>query len=63
MGIMFPYYSLLSMKVIWLNMVTAPPAITMGRLNLQMFQNSVVTKSFLQNLYEISSKLKIKRSS
>ena len=38
MDSMSPCYSLLNMKVIWLNMVSAPPTITMGWLNLKICQ-------------------------
>ena len=35
---MFQCYSLLDMKVIWLNMVSAPPPITSGLLNFKIYQ-------------------------
>ena len=44
---MFPCYFLLNIRVTWLNMVNAPPLITMGLLNLKICQNFVVTKTFL----------------
>ena len=44
---MFPCYFLLNIRVTWLNMVYAPPLITMGLLNLKICQNVVVTKIFL----------------
>ena len=44
---MFPCYFLLNIRVTWLNMVYAPPLITMGLLNLKICQNFVVTKIFL----------------
>ena len=46
-GSMFPCYSLLNMKVIWLHMVSAIPPITMVRLNLKICRNFVVAKFFL----------------
>ena len=38
MGSMFPCYSLLNMKVIWLHMVSAPLPIAMGWVNLKICQ-------------------------
>ena len=43
MDSMFPCYSLLNMKAVWLYMVSALPPITMG----QLFQSFVATKFFL----------------
>ena len=45
---MFPCYSLLDMIVIWLNMVSCLPSITVGWLNLKICQNLLVTKSILR---------------
>ena len=47
MDSMFPYYSLRHMELIWLYMVSAPPPITMGWLNLNNCWNFGVTKFFL----------------
>ena len=38
MDSIFPCYTLLRMRVTWLNMVFAPPPITMGWLNLKICQ-------------------------
>ena len=47
MDSMFPCYSLLIMEVIWLNMVSIPPSITIGWLTSKTCQNFVATKFFL----------------
>ena len=47
MDSMFPCYSLLIMEVIWLNMVSVPPSITIGWFNFKTCQNFVATEFFL----------------
>ena len=47
MGSMFLCYSLLNMKITWLNIVSAPAPITIGWLNLKICQNFVVPNFFL----------------
>ena len=48
---MFPCYSLLNIQVIWWNMVSTSPPITMGSLNLKICQNFAVA-NFLIPLWE-----------
>ena len=46
MDSMFPCYSLLNIQVIWWNMVSTSPPITMGWLNLKICQNFAVANFF-----------------